>query len=56
MPGKGDIDWDKFMSVLKEIGYKDEVIIEHEDLEYQDTLEKVKEGLTLGYKFLSEKL
>lgn len=34
----------------------DELVIEHEDLEYQDTIEKVKEGLELGYKYLKEKM
>ncbi|MDR3259941.1 MAG: sugar phosphate isomerase/epimerase [Fusobacteriaceae bacterium] len=56
MPGKGNIDWDKFIGALKEIGYDDELVIEHEDLEYQDTLELVKEGLDLGYKFLKNKI
>lgn len=56
MPGKGDVDWDKFIATLKEIGYDDELVIEHEDLEYQDTLEKVKEGLELGYNFLKERV
>lgn len=56
MPGKGDVDWDKFIETLKEIGYTDEVVIEHEDLEYQDSLEKVKEGLKLGYEYLIKKL
>mgnify|MGYP000966625080 FL=1 len=56
MPGKGDIDWKKFIDTLKEIGYDDELVIEHEDLEYQDTVEKVKEGLELGYKYLKERM
>lgn len=56
MPGKGDVDWDKFISTLKEIGYDDELVIEHEDLEYQDTLAKVKEGLELGYNFLKARI
>ena len=54
MPGKGDIDWKKFIETLKEIGFNDEIIIEHEDLEYQDSIEKVKEGLEIGYNYLKD--
>lgn len=54
MPGKGDINWKKFIETLKEIDYKDEIIIEHEDLEYQDSIEKVKEGLEIGYNYLRD--
>ncbi|MGF6906530.1 sugar phosphate isomerase/epimerase family protein [Fusobacterium sp. PH5-44] len=52
MPGKGNVDWKKFVETLKEIGYNDELVIEHEDLEYEGTIEKVKEGLELGYIYL----
>ncbi len=56
MPGRGEINWAKFINALKEIGYDGVISIEHEDLEYEGTVEKVKEGLKLGYKFLSERL
>jgi sugar phosphate isomerase/epimerase len=56
MPGKGMIDWDRFIATLYAIGYDNELVIEHEDLEYQDTPEQIKEGLTLGYQFLKDKL
>lgn len=54
MPGKGDIDWQKFINTLKEIGFNSEVIIEHEDLEYQENISKIKEGLEIGYNYLKD--
>ncbi|MEG0069548.1 MAG: sugar phosphate isomerase/epimerase family protein [Cetobacterium sp.] len=56
MPGKGDIDWQKFIDTLKEINFNNEIIIEHEDLEYQDSLERIKEGLEIGYKYLKDRM
>jgi len=52
MPGKGQIDWSKFIKELKSIGYDYVISIEHEDAEYEGTEEKVKEGLKLGYRYL----
>ena len=38
MPGDGDIDWKEFLDVLKEIGYKGEMVLEahHQSLEAKD--------------------
>ena len=56
MPGRGDIDWSAFLETLKEIGYDKNLVIEHEDPEYEGTIEKVKDGLSRGYKFLKNQL
>ena len=52
MPGRGEIDWAKFIGALKDAGYRGVLSIEHEDPEYEGSEEKVKEGLRLGKKSL----
>ena len=56
MPGRGEIDWAKFIATLKENGYDGVISIEHEDSEYEGTVEKAKAGLKLGYQFLAKYL
>ena len=54
MPGLGDINWQKFISVLQENGYDYVLSIEHEDPIWEGSEEKIKTGLKLGYKYLSQ--
>jgi len=54
MPGLGEIDWKKFISTLQEYKYDYVLSIEHEDPVFEGTEEKVKKGLMLGYKHLSQ--
>lgn len=54
MPGLGEIDWKKFISTLQEYKYDYVLSIEHEDPLYEGTEEKVKNGLSLGHKHLSQ--
>jgi hypothetical protein len=54
MPGKGEIDWTEFIDTLRSIGYDDVISIEHEDPEYEGSIEQIKEGLTLGREHLAE--
>ncbi len=56
IPGNGELDWNLFTEKLKEIGYAGTVSIEHEDADYEGTLEKVQQGVLLGKQFLAEKL
>ena len=53
MPGLGEINWQKFISVLQEHGYDNVLSIEHEDPVWEGSEEKIKAGLTLGFKHLS---
>ena len=39
LPGKGDIDWGRFFSVLAESGYDGPVCVEVEDRDYEETAE-----------------
>ncbi len=54
MPGLGEINWQKFISVLQEYGYDYVLSIEHEDPIWEGSEEKIKAGLKLGYKYLSQ--
>ncbi|MCB0731813.1 MAG: sugar phosphate isomerase/epimerase [Ignavibacteriae bacterium] len=54
MPGWGEIDWQKFISALQENGYNNVLSIEHEDPVWEGNEEKIKTGLKLGLKHLSQ--
>lgn len=54
IPGKGEIKWEKLLSCLKKINYNKTISIEHEDPFYENSLEKVKEGLILGKEHLCQ--
>jgi sugar phosphate isomerase/epimerase len=54
LPGLGQIDWKKFISTLQEGGYDYVLSIEHEDPVWEGTEAKVKQGLGLGLKHLSQ--
>ncbi len=56
IPGNGMLDWDRFIKELQGIGYTGTVSIEHEDADYEGTLEKVQQGLLMGKQFLEKKL
>lgn len=51
LPGLGEIDWQKFVSTLYDIGYEGNIAIEHEDPVFEG--ERRKEGLILAHKHLS---
>jgi sugar phosphate isomerase/epimerase len=54
MPGLGEINWSSFVSALQENGYDSVLSTEHEDPVYHGSEEKVKKGLMLGQKYLSQ--
>ena len=45
IPGLGDVDWQAFVSVLKEVGYQGHVCVEIEDRDYEQTLERRQQAL-----------
>lgn len=51
IPGWGDIDWQKFIAALLDVGYDGAISIEHEDPVFHG--ERFNEGLILGFKHLS---
>lgn len=54
MPGSGAIDWGQFISTLQKHGYNEVLSIEHEDPEWEGSEEKIRGGLKLGQKYLSQ--
>jgi len=54
MPGLGEIDWNRFITTLQEYGYDYAISIEHEDPVWEGSVEKIKTGLQLGRKHLSQ--
>jgi len=48
LPGLGDIQWDRFFSALYAAGYDYVVSIEHEDHNFEKTLDLVKRGFLLA--------
>jgi sugar phosphate isomerase/epimerase len=45
LPGRGDVDWPRFIAALTEIGYDGPVCIEVEDRAYEGSLERRQEAL-----------
>ncbi len=52
LPGRGDLDWGRFLGVLSEVGYDGPVCVEVEDRAYEGTLELRKESLRQSARFL----
>lgn len=50
LPGLGEINWQKFIGALYDIGYQGDIIIEHEDPVFSG--DRMDEGLNLGLKHL----
>lgn len=48
MPGLGQVEWGKLIGILRDIGYDGVISIEHEDPLYEDSEEKINEGLVIG--------
>ncbi|MHC4742051.1 MAG: sugar phosphate isomerase/epimerase family protein [Planctomycetota bacterium] len=54
LPGLGDVDWGKLLSVLGDTGYKGPVCIEVEDRAYEGSLDLRKEALCQSGRYLSQ--
>ena len=54
LPGKGDIDWGRFFSVLVESGYDGPVCVEVEDRDYEETAELRIASLQESYTYLRQ--
>jgi len=48
LPGRGDMDWSRFIAALSAAGYDYVISIEHEDREYEGDEEIVKRGFYLA--------
>ena len=56
LPGLGDVDWSRLLSVLGETGYDGPVCVEVEDRVYEGTLQSRKAALRQSRRFLSQYL
>lgn len=56
IPGRGEIDWSRMLGELKKINYSGTISIEHEDRDYEGSLEAVSEGILKSREFLSQYL
>ena len=52
IPGLGDVDWGLVFSALYRAGYDGDVIIEHEDRDFEGTDELVKRGFLIARDIL----
>lgn len=52
IPGHGILNWRKLINELKKAGYQGTISIEHEDPDYEGSLEVVEHGLMLGKEYL----
>ncbi len=52
IPGRGQIDWPKFLAALKAAGYDGPVCIEVEDRDFEGSLEARKQSLRQSGAFL----
>jgi sugar phosphate isomerase/epimerase len=52
LPGLGEIDWGRFVSVLSDVGYDGPLAVEVEDRAYEATLETRKAALIQSGRFL----
>jgi len=52
IPGMGLIDWQEVVKALYNIGYNSVLNIEHEDPNWEGSVEKVQQGFMVGKRFL----
>jgi sugar phosphate isomerase/epimerase len=53
IPGSGDIDWKKFLDAVKDIDYKNHIVIEIEDKSFESSFEDVLKGLKLSLNHIT---
>lgn len=56
IPGRGELDWEKLLGMLKANGYDGTISLEHEDAAYEGTLEAVENGLLDGKAYLEQSM
>ena len=52
LPGMGEVDWGKFISVLGDVGYRGPVCVEVEDRSFEDSLQSRKASLRQSSTYL----
>ncbi len=54
LPGRGDIDWGRFLQAVKEIGYDGPTCVEMEDRDFEGSLELRKQSLAMAAQYLQQ--
>ena len=52
LPGRGDVDWARFLRALAEAGYDGPACVEVEDREFEGDLAQRKQALAVSYQYL----
>ena len=52
MPGRGEIDWGRFVGALRDTGYDGAVSVEHEDEDFEGSTELVEHGFLVARETL----
>ena len=48
LPGLGDVDWGAFISALYRVGYRGVLCVEHEDRDFEGSIDAVRDGFLLA--------
>ena len=48
MPGRGEVDWSRFVGALRGVGYDGVLSVEHEDEDFEGSDELVERGFVLA--------
>lgn len=54
LPGLGGVDFARFVSALNDIGYKGAACIEIEDRAFEDSIEDVRAGIEIAYRYMRQ--
>lgn len=54
LPGLGDVNWGRFVSALTDIGYEGYACIEIKDKAYEESKEKILDGLKLSLRYIRQ--
>ncbi len=54
LPGLGDVDWSKYISALRDIGYDGYTCIEVEDKAFEGSREKILDSLKLSKRYIEQ--
>lgn len=54
LPGLGEVEWDRFVSALTDVGYDGYACIEVEDRAFEETLERVIDSLKLSKRYMEQ--
>jgi sugar phosphate isomerase/epimerase len=54
LPGLGDVEWDRYVSALTDIGYDGYACIEVEDKAFEGSEQKIRESLILSKRYMEQ--